>query len=323
MSFKRLETEDLLISSEGTSTSCWTGNVPVLNTIYTSSLETLSTAGKYYWNFYDITPAIGGSGLEEVQFSVAYADKTGSGSLLINPQIDGISPSSVIYGQYRTLILGDDNEDFVFGTGNNTYAAEYFLAITLERERFKEKTLPGSLELQFTGVTLVDNSNNVSTQRYTDAGRVFDLVDKATGNTPAGSGSYGWHLPDVGIILLNGAALEEKGFYFTRSSNTDVRNIEQFRSNFNSFKLRSQETLSSNYAFIRVRNNEFNYSTNPSIIDSTGKIVYDTLIDSPQAFITSVGLYNDNNELLAVAKLSRPLLKDFTKESLIRIKLDF
>ena len=47
------------------------------------------------------------------------------------------------------------------------------------------------------------------------------------------------------------------------------------------------------------------------------------MIDSPQAYVTAVGLYNDNNDLLAVAKLSRPLLKDFTKEALVRIKLDY
>ena len=46
-------------------------------------------------------------------------------------------------------------------------------------------------------------------------------------------------------------------------------------------------------------------------------------INSPQTYITTVGMYNDNNDLLAVAKLSRPLVKDFTKEALIRIKLDF
>jgi hypothetical protein len=39
--------------------------------------------------------------------------------------------------------------------------------------------------------------------------------------------------------------------------------------------------------------------------------------------MTTVGLYNDTNELLAVAKLSKPLQKDFTKEALIRVKLDF
>ena len=47
------------------------------------------------------------------------------------------------------------------------------------------------------------------------------------------------------------------------------------------------------------------------------------MVNNPQSYATSVGLYNDNNDLLATAKLSRPLLKDFTKESLVRIKLDF
>ena len=47
------------------------------------------------------------------------------------------------------------------------------------------------------------------------------------------------------------------------------------------------------------------------------------MVDNPQGYITTVGLYNDNNDLLATAKLSRPLLKDFTKEALVRIKLDF
>ena len=44
---------------------------------------------------------------------------------------------------------------------------------------------------------------------------------------------------------------------------------------------------------------------------------------SPQTYISSVGLYNDNNECVAVAKLSKPLQKDFTKELLLRVKLDF
>ena len=89
------------------------------------------------------------------------------------------------------------------------------------------------------------------------------------------------------------------------------------------FKLRSEETISSNYVFVRARNSEFNYSTNPSNITGSGELRHSVMIDSPQAYITAVGLYNDNNDLLAVAKLSRPLLKDFTKESLIRIKLDY
>ena len=90
-----------------------------------------------------------------------------------------------------------------------------------------------------------------------------------------------------------------------------------------SFRIQSEETVTSNFVFVRARNSEFNYSTNPSLITGSGELRHNVMINTPQAFVTSVGLYNDNNDLLAVAKLSRPLMKDFTKESLVRIKLDY
>jgi hypothetical protein len=91
-----------------------------------------------------------------------------------------------------------------------------------------------------------------------------------------------------------------------------------------SFLLNSQETITSDFVFVRPRSAEFNYSENPSFISgSTGEVLYSGFINNPQTYVTTVGLYNDTNELLAVAKLSRPLLKDFTKEALVRIKLDF
>ena len=56
---------------------------------------------------------------------------------------------------------------------------------------------------------------------------------------------------------------------------------------------------------------------------SDGSFTNDDFFKNPRTYITTVGLYNDANELLAVAKLSQPLSKDFTKEALIRIKLDY
>ena len=44
---------------------------------------------------------------------------------------------------------------------------------------------------------------------------------------------------------------------------------------------------------------------------------------NPKTFVTQVGLYNDANELLAVAKLSKPLLKSYSREAIIKVKLDF
>jgi hypothetical protein len=92
----------------------------------------------------------------------------------------------------------------------------------------------------------------------------------------------------------------------------------------NQFELNSQETITSDFVFVRTKNSEFNYTENPSFISgSSGEVIYSYFIDNPQTFPTTVGLYNDGNELLAVAKMSRPLQKDFTKEALIRVKLDF
>ena len=90
------------------------------------------------------------------------------------------------------------------------------------------------------------------------------------------------------------------------------------------FTLNSQESVTSDFIFVRPRSSEFNYSENPSFVTgSTGEVLYSSFINNPQVYITTIGMYNDANELLAVAKLSRPLLKDFTKEALIRVKLDF
>jgi hypothetical protein len=92
----------------------------------------------------------------------------------------------------------------------------------------------------------------------------------------------------------------------------------------NDFYINAQESITSDFIFVRPRTSEFNYSENPSFISgSTGEVLYSNFINNPTTYITTVGLYNDTNQLLAVAKLSRPLPKDFTKEALIRVKLDF
>ena len=112
-----------------------------------------------------------------------------------------------------------------------------------------------------------------------------------------------------------------------RNSNTNDNNNSKLFKVLNSgvsFGLNSEETISSDFIFVRAQNQEFNYSENPSFISgSTGEVLYNSFINNPQTYITTVGLYNNTNDLVAVAKLSRPLEKDFTKETLVRVKLDF
>ena len=146
------------------------------------------------------------------------------------------------------------------------------------------------------------------------------------------SGSYGLFLPDIGTVLLNGDALDlnsAQGLNLSTitASNTNANNPLKLLGTIqsgSSFGLNSEETITSDFVFIRARNSEFNYSENPSYISgSTGEVIYNYFINNPQTYITTVGMYNDSNELIAVAKLSKPLNKDFTKEALIRVKLDF
>ena len=98
-----------------------------------------------------------------------------------------------------------------------------------------------------------------------------------------------------------------------------------------SMQLRSTELVPSRQYFIRVKNQEFNYSNNPSFVKTSdegatdndeGKIRFTEFYNDPKVYITTVGLYNDENELVAVAKLSQPFQKSFDNEALIKIKLN-
>ena len=157
------------------------------------------------------------------------------------------------------------------------------------------------------------------------------------------SGSYGFVYPDAGIIILNPSALKchignlvapdgtiaqgsEYDITPSASNNQDgfnARKLYRAIKRAASFVVDSEESVSSQYFFTRITNREFNYTTNPSFQDSEGNLRFDSMTNNPRVYITTVGLYNANQELLAVAKLSKPLAKDFTKESLIRIKLDY
>jgi hypothetical protein len=240
-----------------------------------------------------------------------------------------------VYGQYRNLIYGDENAQFIVGT----VTASDFWAINIDRARYKEHLLKGTFNLTLTGsgigsLKLTDNSGMVSTDTYLDCGRVYQIISGSNGTAYSGtgyspsSGSYGLFLPDISTIILNPLALSQSiNLTPSRSNDSDGLNIQKIFtavSGGGSFQLNSEETSTSDYVFVRARNAEFNYSENPSFISgSTGDVIFSNFINSPQTYMTTVGFYNDTNELLAVAKLSKPLLKDFTKEVLVRVKLDF
>jgi len=81
--------------------------------------------------------------------------------------------------------------------------------------------------------------------------------------------------------------------------------------------------LHSTVYFCRINHNEFNYSANPTYLTASKLRVKNETTDQPVAYITSVGLYSQNNELLAMAKLSEPLKKTPDNEITLRVRLDY
>ena len=356
--FIPLSSDDVVLSNDSVTSAMWSNNSPTLREYYTSSAQLASAAAPYYITVYqtastDITA--------EIQFDVAYSDAAGSGSKFLNPLVIGTTPTRTNYGQYRNLVLGDENASFIFGN----HSSSYFYVLNLERARYKQSILPGTWTLKLSGSTnaaadkliLTDDSvvNNVA--KFSDAGRYYNIISGSAGTVAAGyagsnqadgwtpgSGSYGWILPDVNLLILNGAALDgaiaDGGINLGTDQSYDTYDLANGgnphllidslnRAGLSAiaptgFTLNSQENLSSDFIFCRAKNSEFNYSGNPSFISSsTGEIIYDSFITNPTTYITTVGLYNQSQELLATAKLSRPLEKDFTKELLVRVKLDF
>ena len=318
MSFNRYNTEDSVISSETVVRGLWSGDNATLSSVSTSSAQ--AAASKFYLDVYNAG---------EVAFSIEYAHISGSGSTYFNPSVTSSTETKVVYGQYRNLIYG--SEEATFQIGGTTVTQ--FYVINISRSRYKESLHPGSLTLSLSGssgfISLTDNSNVLTTSQFIDSNRYFNIVSGSAG-TPANTTVYGHMFPDLGLIVLNPGALTGYMTAPATTANTyENNNAKLYNSILGAtnagrlFRLQSSETISSRFFFTRIKNSEYNYTSNPSIIDSKGNILYTTLIDNPQTYITTVGLYNDNNELLAVAKLSKPLVKDFTKEALIRIKLDY
>ena len=346
MSYIPFNAEDFVVSADSITSTLWSNNSSTLTSFFTASAAITNNA---YLPVYAVNPISNTTALP--QFSIAYGQVNGTGSAPINPTVPGLSPTRITYGQFRTLVNGDENTNFNFGTGNTNSPDVYIINVT--RANYKEKLFLGTFNLWLSGsndttqslIKLTDNSISTTTVNYCDAGRVFDIVSGSNGITTTSnfsgiaagytaSGSYGKYLPDVGLILLNPRALflsaSQGGIGLTpdpgltsNALGNNNRGLYGAMSLGANFQLNSEETITSDYIFVRIKNSDFNYTTNPSMISGSGEFYFPSLVDNPQTFITTVGMYNDNNELLAVAKLSKPLVKDFTKEALVRVKLDF
>jgi len=304
----------------------WSGNVGELTTFWTSSYQS-STQKSYYIEIYNGNPTTSTS---EAQFSIAYGHRLGSGSLGTNED----SPSKAIYGQYQQALLPSTQTQFTFGTqtSNDIYA------ITINRARLKDKLDRGNWELCISGspsgtLRLIDDSGDVNQNSSNDAESYNVVSGSLTAGVFSTTQIFGTVYPHRGVIILNPAALDASSSLGTVRTATDARNhLKLFTAisgaavlnASNGFQARNEEEVKSTFFFVRAKNAEYNFSNNPSYVTgSNGELNQSTFIGDSKTYITSVGLYNNDNELLAIAKVSKPILKSFSNEVLVKVKLDF
>ncbi len=305
---------------------------------FTSSTQ-LSQSGDYYMNVYHRNPQIDPNAA--IQFALAYGHRQGSGSVgdantVGNNAND--TPSRAIYSQYRNQLLPPGDTVFTFGGVDS----EEIIVINVARARFRQKVDPGNWELRigsgstassWTGsyLSFIDASGQGDSPTVNEAGRVFGIYS-GSGGVTASATQYGLFYPDQGVFVFHAGLLRAGGatgcgIPFNSSSATQARNhvtmsIRMSGSSY--FAARSEEKINSTHYFVRVTNKQFNFSNNPTFVTgSNGNFLHASMLRNPSVYVTTIGMYDDRNRLLAVAKLSKPLLKSFNREALIKVKLDY
>ena len=335
----------------------WSNGSGSLNSaLVTGSTSTIaghngSDASKYYLNVY-LTGSNTGSSAP-IEFAVAYGHKYGSGSVQLSTSDSALLPTKAIYSQYR-MLLNDNYEgtaDEFFTVYSSSiedgYQLDHAYVINLARARYRQQADAGNIKITLSGSngvrTLIDDSGKKFSDKAGKAGTVFNIVSgsnnigteaDATINTYTASNSQGFgkFYPKLGIILLNPTAIASLvgSELLPTTSSAPSNETYNHKLLYNSlkgggdFEMRRTENVSTQHFFVRATNREFNFSNNPTFVSGSDGTFNEPSFDTdPKTYITSVGLYNDANELMAVAKTSQPIAKSFDKEVLIKVKLDF
>jgi hypothetical protein len=339
-------------------TGIWSNGSGSLTTFFTSSTQARTeNSGQFYYNVYDKNPSTDQTA--EGQFAIAYGNVNGSGSTQLSSDDNALLASKSTYAQYRSMLLNDPTAKFQFENSTGTLTdADSIYAIILNRARYREEMDAGNWSLTLGGsngtFTFIDDSGKKFGDTFGKAGRVFTIVSGSlnigTQNeatiinrvAPANSQGYGTFYPDRGIIILNPAAIGSvvgnvgfsTGSGHSQSANlsgslaTSVNAYNHSRLfasivSGSDFEARRTENVSTQHFFVRATNREYNYSNNPTYVDTAGAFSEPSFAIDPQTYITTIGLYNDSNELIAVAKTSQPIVKSFDKEVLIKVKLSY
>ena len=341
MAFKNFTGEDVSGNIGIVTSGIWQDGASTMNTMFSSSTQYTNT-GDYNIDVYRYDPANNDSA--SIQFGVVYGHRDGSGSLGTKGAT-GDRTTAAIFGQFNSLINPPETTNFTFQ--NNTTSKQFY-ALSINRARMREAVEPGGWELRLGNggskvIKLIDDSStnkggNTFERNFSPEYNIVSgtLEGGTTIKTAASAedstmGSYGTFYPSLGVLVLNPERLSGAplGLLTKSGSNSDDRNNRLIFDSIVSssyFQMKRKEEISSTHYFVRATSGQFNSTTNETYYTQSVagvKEIIPGMRTDPKTYITTVGLYNNADELLAIAKLSKPILKSSSREALIKVKLDF
>lgn len=310
-----------------------------MTTFFTQSAETALWEGNYYYNVY--AESTSSNYNAPVQFSVSYGTNTLKELLHENEEYRYTYPSYAVYRQMISTVSPDgvSSSSFTFPTavGSATYVTSsnaYFISIA--RSRMKDEIDKDMWQLNLSGSSGLLNLINQPNQSIgaTVIPIISGTISTYTGTVGAAGSAgeiFGLFYPKHGLYVLDanrihtiiGGAPVTSSIYSPTGALSGIFNAI---SGGQYFSARTVESVKTTHYFCRIKNFEFNKSTNDTYTDSDGNILSDFASD-PITYITTVGLYDGDKpgegSLVAVAKLSRPIQKTSDSEALIKVMLQF
>ena len=262
-----------------------------------------------------------------------------------------------LYNQMAQVLVGHDITGSIlpFDQDGNILAGgtklKECIFISFARLLTKDEIKKGSVNIKLGSTSALANANN-TLLTLTDAGAQNDFrvnspageygILSASSGQAAGSplnGYCGLIYYQAGIAVLtasvfmgapNGAIAADAIMDSAGNDITEMMTGSSIQSLADSFRARIYDInfnntteLNSTIYFCRLNHNSFNYSSNPTYLSNGKIVVKNNTLDEPVAYVTAVGLYSSDNELLAVAKLSEPLKKTPSTEITLRVRNDF
>ncbi len=349
-----LTSDDILIDTQKVTTGFFTGG---LGTIAGSSLVTASLSAeqhKYYTNLQYSS---------EDHFSITYGNIDGSGSSAssLNAGVGETEAVYKSYASY--LLRTDDIEGgFKINNSSVTDKDVYFIVAERAKMKDRINPGSWTLGLSGSTSLIGDTAHGVSLTLTDDSkttapfsspiGPRYNVYAGAAGTVSSTTTKYGYFWPDAGCIALSNTSLsssipgvrgraDASGSFFGGGSDAAKRFVGFHPSRVNSAnhynrlatamhiytgnqQFRAEEDQTTVTYFCRALSREFNHSSNPTFVSgSEGRYRIEDFEGNPQTFITTIGLYNNQEECVAVGRLSKALLKNYSTEAITKVKLTY